>query len=177
LEWQRDLYLAQNRISRELRRQERYDEAFAASLEEFAVLDALQEKGRDNPQWREDLDRSVAGLGSLSYEFLLAQHFAKALEAADGAIAHDPDILWFHTNRAHALMMLGREDEARTLYLKYRGVNDAHSGSSWNDLVVADFAEMREAGIDHPLMREVESVLKQTHEPVPDAAQAKQTAP
>jgi len=42
--------------------------------------------------------------------------------------------------------------------------------------VITDFAEMRAAGIDHPLMREVESVLEQTHEPVPDAAQAKQTA-
>jgi len=31
---------------------------------------------------------------------------------ADEAIALDPNQIWFHTNRAHALMMLGREDEA-----------------------------------------------------------------
>ena len=45
----------------------------------------------------------------------------EALEAADQAISLAPDKIWLDTTRAYALMFLDRVDEARALYLKYRG--------------------------------------------------------
>ena len=86
----------------------------------------------------------------------MAQNFAQALEASDLVIAVAPDQKWLHMNRAHALMFLNRVDEARTIYLRYRGEKDVQDGKPWESLVLEDFAELRTAGLTHPLMDEIE---------------------
>ena len=45
----------------------------------------------------------------------------KRLTAADRAHALLPDDLVIETNRAHALMFLGRQEEAKALYLAHKG--------------------------------------------------------
>jgi hypothetical protein len=51
---------------------------------------------------------------------------------------------------------LGRADEARSLYLQYRGAK-LHGEKSWETVVLQDFAELRKAGLAHPLMDEIET--------------------
>jgi hypothetical protein len=55
-------------------------------------------------------------------------------------------------------MFLGRVDEARALYLRYRGQR-AHENDDevWEAVIVDDFVEIRKAGLSHPLMDEIES--------------------
>jgi hypothetical protein len=53
-------------------------------------------------------------------------------------------------------MFLGRIDEARTLYLRYRGTKNVQGKDSWDAIVLADFAEFRKAGMTDPLMDEIE---------------------
>jgi hypothetical protein len=48
-----------------------------------------------------------------------------ALDVANQAIAATPDTVWLYINKAHALMLLGRVDESRTLYLQYEGTPSA----------------------------------------------------
>jgi hypothetical protein len=84
-------------------------------------------------------------MGRLAYLFIIARNFVTALEAADQAISLAPDKLWLYTNRAHALMFLGRADEARTIYLRFRGQSDAGHKKLWEVLNVEDFAEFRKA--------------------------------
>jgi hypothetical protein len=79
------------------------------------------------------------------------------LEASDFVISIVPDEIWLYTNRAHALMFLNRADEARALYLKYRGEKKVHGEKSWEAVVLEDFAELRKAELSHPLMDEIES--------------------
>ena len=95
-------------------------------------------------------------LGGLSHTLLFVRDFAKALESADEAIALAPDEIWLHTNRAHALMFLGRVDEARALYLKHRGAKNVGGKGSWETVILDDFAELRKAGLTSPLMDEIE---------------------
>jgi hypothetical protein len=57
-------------------------------------------------------------------------------------------------NRAHALMFLGRVDEARALYLANRGKKTI-GDKLWENVVREDFADLRKAGLSHPLMSEV----------------------
>lgn len=105
----------------------------------------------------EDERRDCADLfGSLAYRFVLAGNFSMALETADVAIALMPDLIYVYGNRAHALMFLGRVEEARALYLKYRGEENVDEGKSWETTVLDDFAELRKAGLTHPLMIEIE---------------------
>jgi hypothetical protein len=83
-----------------------------------------------------------------------------ALEAADQAISLAPDLVWIYTNRAHALMFLGRSDEARAIYVRYRGQTGVQDGKSWEVLVLEDFAELRKAALTNPLMDEIEDRFK-----------------
>ena len=53
-------------------------------------------------------------------------------------------------------MFLDRVDEARMLYLQYRGEKSVESGRAWETVVLEDFAELRKAGLTHPLMYEIE---------------------
>ena len=57
-------------------------------------------------------------------------------------------------DRVHALMLLGRVDEARAVYLNFRG-QKLENGKSWETVILEDFAELRKAGITHPLMHEI----------------------
>jgi hypothetical protein len=54
-------------------------------------------------------------------------------------------------------MFLNRVDEARALYLRYRG-QKAHENDDelWEAAILGDFAELRKAGLTHPLMDEIE---------------------
>jgi tetratricopeptide (TPR) repeat protein len=107
----------------------------------------------------ENEEEAIGMLGSLAYKFTLASDFTKALETADEAIALAPDTdnkIWIDGNRAHALMLLGRADEARAIYLQYRGKTNVLDEKSWETVVLNDFAEMRKAGIIDPLMNEIE---------------------
>jgi predicted Zn-dependent protease len=89
----------------------------------------------------------------------MAGDFKNALEAADQAISIAPDQIWLDTNRAHALMLLGRTDEARALYLKYRGDKNVQDGKSWDVLILGDFAELRKANLSNPLMDEIQKLF------------------
>jgi tetratricopeptide (TPR) repeat protein len=96
-------------------------------------------------------------IGTLAYRLIQARNFAAALKAADFSIALVPEKLWLYTNRAHALMMLGRGDEAKSLYLRYSGQPPVPGQKSWEALVLDDFSKLRRLGIAHPLMDEVEA--------------------
>jgi hypothetical protein len=44
-------------------------------------------------------------------------------------------------------MFLGRLDEARALYLKYRGQKDISDGKSWEAAILDDFADLGKSGL------------------------------
>ena len=100
-------------------------------------------------------------LGNLSWAALLAREFAQALDAAERAFADRPDSRWAATaNRAHALMFLGRVAEAREAYLAHRDMRSPQiANKTWQQVIAADFVELRKAGLDHPQMVEIEAAL------------------
>jgi len=55
-------------------------------------------------------------------------------------------------------MLLDRANEARALYLKYRG-QEAREGSPWEKEVLNDFRALQKAGIKNPLMTEIEKAF------------------
>lgn len=122
---------------------------YQESLAIFRKL-AAQDPGNTQAQ-----DEFVNSLGITSYAALFVRNYQLALTLADEAIAHQPSSIWLYANRAHALMMLGRADEARDLYMKYHG-QIAPEGKTWDKAVVDDFIALRKAGVIHPLMDEIE---------------------
>jgi len=82
------------------------------------------------------------------------RQYEKALSLSDEAIGIAPDKLWLYTNRADALMLLGRNGEARTLYLAHRG-QQLGDGRGWEQTVLETFDELRKIGVVNPLMDEI----------------------
>ena len=136
------------------------DEALQSYRQSLAVRQRLAAADPNNRRWRNDLRLVITKIGELGYSLVLAREFVIALEAADQAISLAPEEIWLYANRAHALMFLGRTDEARALYLKYRGRKDVFEGKSWETVVQEDFAELRKAGLNDPLMDTIEKLFK-----------------
>jgi tetratricopeptide (TPR) repeat protein len=155
--WQRDLSVSYEKVADVLVAQGDLTAALQAYREDLAIAERLAKADPSNAGWQRDLQTSIGKIGNLAHNFVLARQFDIALEAADQAIALAPEETWLYTIRAHALMFLYRVDEARALYLKYRGATNVSGDESWEVVILEDFAELRKAGLSHPLMDEIES--------------------
>jgi tetratricopeptide (TPR) repeat protein len=114
---QRDLLAAYRRVGDVLFLQNDLSEALTAYRNGLAVAERLVKSEPDKAEWQRDLEEIADNLDRLAYQFLLVRDFGNALASADQAIASAPDRVSSYLNRAHALMFLGRPDEARAVYL------------------------------------------------------------
>jgi len=149
-----------NKVGDVLVTQGKLPEALKSFRDGLAIREALVAKDATNANWRNDLQLSIERIGGLAYALVLARDFKDALEAADQAISLTPDEIWLYTNKAHALMFLGRVDEARTIYVRYHGEMNVE-GKSWDTAIHDDFVELRKAGLTNPLMDEIEKLFSQ----------------
>ena len=133
----------------------RYDEALRIEETLAAKVEADETKHEGKPG-----DETAGELTSVEWYALLAKDFTKALTIADRAHALFPDSLLIETNRAHALMFMGNDEEAKVLYLAHKGEPVAGSGGElWEQAIAEDFAKFRKAGLTHPMMADVEKEL------------------
>jgi tetratricopeptide (TPR) repeat protein len=157
--WQRGLSESRDKIGDVFVARGDLTDALESYRNSLAIRQRLLSTGSSTVPGQRDLSSSINRIGGLAYSFLLARDFAGALAAADQAIAVTPEQTWLYTNRAHALMFLGRTDEARALYLKYRGVKDVTDGKPWIAVILEDFADLRKKGLTNPLMDEIEKLF------------------
>ena len=156
-EWQRDLLVSYEKVGDVLVAQGKLDEALKAYRDGLAIAERLAAADRSNTLWQRDLQYSIGRIGGIAWNFVLARNFVTALDAADQAISLAPyKKIWLYRNRAHALMFLDRVDEARALYLKYRGQQNVFGNKSWEIGILEGFALLQKAGLTHPLMAEIE---------------------
>ena len=102
---------------------------------------------------------TASELLALSWYRLFARDFRDALAASDRAIAIEPDRIVYATNKAHALMFLGRPRQARALYLRYKGQRVEKDGKLWEAAVRNDFKEFEKRGLKHRQMKEIDALL------------------
>lgn len=132
--------------------------ALAAYRESATALLVTRDKAPRDPLVKRAVGVSADRIGSIGYLLLLERDFRRSLAAEEFALSLTPDAGWLVGNRAHALMFLGRTEEARAIYLGHR--RDGYpDGKSWDDGTRADFAEMRKAGLHDPLMDEIEKTF------------------
>jgi tetratricopeptide (TPR) repeat protein len=158
-EWQGDLSTAYERVGDALVAKGKMDEALKAFRDSLVIAERLAATDPSNTRSQSELQFCIDRFGAIAYNFILAHNFATALEAVDQAISLAPDKIWLYTNRAHALMFLDRTDEARALYLKYKGQQKVSEDKSWDTVILEDFAEFQKAGLAHPLMQEIEKAF------------------
>jgi TIR domain len=129
--------------------------------EQRAVAEVQRAAAEEQRQQADDLLIGTAeALNNVAWHALFAREFTKALTVADRAHAFLPDDLTIETNRAHALMFLEREEEAKALYFAHKGKPlSEENGKLWERAIAEDFAEFRKAGLAHPMMAEIEKEL------------------
>jgi hypothetical protein len=106
----------------------------------------------------------------LSWSQLHTRDFAGALVSAEAGLKLDQHYLPIETNRAHALLFLGRTEEARKLYLSHVGMKITEMNDKlWQDVVIADFDELEKDGMPNPEFAALRVLLRQP-KPAPAAA-------
>jgi tetratricopeptide (TPR) repeat protein len=105
----------------------------------------------------------AGALGSLSFVLLLNRRAGDALAAAQEALSLDPAPLWVETNRAHALLFLGRSEESKAVYVEFRD-RLLFEHKTFAQAVTEDFSEFRKYGIDTPEMKDIDALLSPTQE-------------
>jgi tetratricopeptide (TPR) repeat protein len=155
----RDLSVSDNKIGDAEYTLGSLDEALQAYRRSLTVREQLVTSDAGNAAWQHDLRFTALRIGGLAFSLVLHREFATALDASEQAISIAPDVIWINSNRAHALMFLGRIEEARTVYLKYRGVKDVQDGKPWDRVILEDFADLRKNGLTNPLMDEIEKLF------------------
>jgi hypothetical protein len=103
-------------------------------------------------------EQTAGAYASLAWYALLSRAFDKALAASERALTLAPNLRPALVNRAHALLFLGRTREARAAYLENKGQEE--DGKKWEDVVIADFAELRKAGVVNPMTSRIEAELR-----------------
>ena len=101
---------------------------------------------------------TAEALGDVARYALFAEKPERALAASERAMTLAPNVLVFETNRAHALLFLGRTQEAIAEYIGRKGEAIPDKGK-WEEVILEDFAAFRERGLDHPDMSQVEKAL------------------
>jgi tetratricopeptide (TPR) repeat protein len=101
--------------------------------------------------------------GKLCWVATLAGKIPEALFAGENAVflLTDDTLSAARMNLAHAYLFNGQFDKAKAIYSKYRG-QASEDGRKWNDEVLNDFKTLRAAGKDHPDMKKIETLLKET---------------
>jgi tetratricopeptide (TPR) repeat protein len=97
-------------------------------------------------------------LGEISWHLLLDRRAQEALDRADEALSLEPSLLFVQGNRADVLLVLGRFDEAKAIYVADKDKKYS-SGKTFAQVAREDFAEMRKFDIDTPDMKRIEQLL------------------
>ncbi len=141
----------------------RYAEALQLAEARAAKEEAAETK-REGKLGKE----TAQALIQVAWYALFAREFSRALTASDRAHALMPDDDMVETNRAHALMFLGRGEESGALYVTHKGQSMSEPDRRmWERVIADDFAELRKAGLIHPMMADIETKLGISPDSVP----------
>ncbi|PYV84056.1 MAG: hypothetical protein DMG05_25085, partial [Acidobacteria bacterium] len=134
----------------------RWKDAVEAQQSWVAFLQ--REPAKDDKEQREKLKGEYV---SLSRYQLFARDFAGALASSEAGRRLDESYLPLDTNRAHALLFLGRTQEAEAIYLQHRGKKmGANSGKKWEESILEDFKALEKERVTHPEMTRIQKLLK-----------------
>jgi hypothetical protein len=104
--------------------------------------------------------KTAIEFGTLAYYELFARHFEAALKASEQATLLEHDQIWVAVYGVHALMFLGRADEARAAYRDgLTAYQEPLNPEYWREKVLEDFAEFEKRGLTHPQIAEIRQLL------------------
>ncbi len=103
----------------------------------------------------------VDALDVLSWYQLFARDFAGSLASADEARKLNPDQLFTESQRAHAMMFLGRNQDAEAIYVGNIGrkMNGAEN-QTWEAAILGDFTALENEGVTNRELTRMRGLLQ-----------------
>jgi tetratricopeptide (TPR) repeat protein len=141
----------------------RLDEALAAYHRYLAIWQTKRAKG-SSIRAADQIEVALRRIGGLAPKFLMTGNFEQARTCAEEALAQHPHSVVLNVNLAHALMFLGYVEQAQAIYLGYRGKKMPPRGKSCDAFILQTFAQLRQVGLSHPSMDEIEQWFVETKE-------------
>jgi len=129
---------------------------YAAAENEYRSVLAIQERvlGPQHP-------RTLGTRANLAWCQILLRDFAGALATVEAGRKGNASDLALETDRAHALLFLGRSREAEQIYLQHRGEKVAAAFQKpWEQVILQDFDALEKAGFARPEMTRIRGLLK-----------------
>ncbi|HEX9756155.1 MAG TPA: ATP-binding protein [Gemmatimonadales bacterium] len=117
-------------------------DSFPAAAAAYQARTNLQRDLRARGDSATTLEDLTGALGGLSFYLLFAGRPAASLAASDEALAAGPSETWLNTNRAHALLLLGRDAEAESVYRRYVGQVIEDPNRTWEIVVREDLCAL-----------------------------------
>ena len=102
---------------------------------------------------------NASNWGNLSWYYLFAEKYGEALQASIKGYELDNTQNWILTNKGHALLFLGRIEEANTVYLKIKDVE--YNGEPFKVILLRDFDAFEEEGISNEYFDEIRVLLNE----------------
>jgi tetratricopeptide (TPR) repeat protein len=140
----------------------KWDEAIKAQK---ACIELIIKESKNDEEKRRDLPGPYV---SLAWYQLHTKDFAGALASSEEGLKLKPRYLPLETNRAHALLFLGKTDEAEKIYRQYMGreIGVESEGqkndplNTWEKTILEDFDTLEKDGISHPEFNRIREILK-----------------
>ncbi len=97
---------------------------------------------------------------SLSWYYILAKRPKDAISAASDGLRYNREYFPLYTNLAHGYLFTENQQQAEEVYFAH--IDDAvSSNQTWAEVIAADFAIFRKAGLSHPGMTDIEAGLRE----------------
>ena len=116
--------------------------------------------GIPTDQQRTDRRLALEGMSDIALMYLLDGEFELAEQICREALRVSPNEASPAVRLAHALMFLGRPEDAEPIYRRYLD-QFAGPGHPWSSKIVEDFSRLRREERTHPLMEQLEMQLIQ----------------
>ena len=96
---------------------------------------------------------------NISWYQLENQKFNDSILSSQEGLKIDPEYISLYTNQAHGYLFSNQFEKAKSIYKKYKGKTLEDGNELWNDIIIDDFQNLREVGIFHPKMIDIEFLL------------------
>ena len=130
--------------------------ALAACKKMLESLESSKAKATiDETTLADRFERVLIRIALLASDFVFARQPELALQAADFADVSNTPANWLPLVRAHARLLRGETQAARSYYFSL-ATFWREAQTSWERVVMLDFRALKASGFSHPLMVEVE---------------------
>lgn len=108
-----------------------------------------------------EMFQKASELNDLSIQESLKRNFPKAIELIQEAIRLDQNGKWFYTSLAHYYLLSGRFDEAKQIYMEYKGSKVLNGSFYFEDIILDDFDDLKQMNLYHPDFDKIKELYKE----------------